>query len=88
MKKKKLLLALIMAILVFFNLELAQEKLSGNLLLQYLASLDNYLKEERQNRSPIGVVDIHRWPEAWRKSQGGGTLWQHEKGREKIITLP
>lgn len=79
MKKKKLLLALIMAILVFFNLELAQEKLSGNLLLQYLASLER----RRQNRSAIGVVDIHRWPEAWRKSQDGGTLWGNVKKEEK-----
>lgn len=41
MKEKKLLRVLIGVILVFFNLELAQEKLSGNSLLQYLASLEN-----------------------------------------------
>jgi hypothetical protein len=36
-------------------------------------------KEARQNMPAIGVVDIHRWREAWRQSMGGGTLWGNEK---------
>lgn len=36
-------------------------------------------KEERQNMPAVGVIEIHRWREAWRKSQGSGTLWGNEK---------
>ncbi|HEK85358.1 MAG: glycoside hydrolase family 172 protein [Candidatus Saccharicenans sp.] len=40
-------------------------------------------KEARQNMPAIGVVDIHRWREAWRESMGGGTLWGNEKKEVK-----
>jgi len=29
------------------------------------------------------VVEIHRWREAWRQSQGGGKLWGNERKEEK-----
>ena len=35
--------------------------------------------EERKPRPEIGVVDVHRWRDAWRKSKGGGTQWGNEK---------
>ncbi|MGQ9802066.1 MAG: glycoside hydrolase family 172 protein [Candidatus Saccharicenans sp.] len=40
-------------------------------------------KQERQNLKPIGVVEIHRWRETWRQSQGGGKLWGNEVKEEK-----
>jgi hypothetical protein len=40
-------------------------------------------KEERQNLPPIGVSDIHKWRDAWRRSQDGGKLWGNEKKKEK-----
>lgn len=33
---------------------------------------------ERQNMPPIGVVEVHRWRDAWRRAYGGGKLWGHE----------
>lgn len=36
-------------------------------------------KEERQNMPAIGVVEIHKWRDAWRKSLGGKKLWGNEK---------
>lgn len=38
--------------------------------------------EPAENRKPmpeVGVVDIHRWREAWRQSMGAGRLWGDEK---------
>lgn len=35
-------------------------------------------RDARQNMKPIGVIDIHRWREAWRQSRGGGKLWGNE----------
>jgi hypothetical protein len=35
--------------------------------------------EERKPMPEIGVVEIHRWRDAWRKSMGGGPLWGNEK---------
>ncbi len=35
--------------------------------------------EERKPRPDIGVVEIHRWRDAWRKMKGGGALWGDEK---------
>lgn len=40
-------------------------------------------KEKRQNRKAIGVSDIHRWRDAWRKNKGQGTLWGNEKKERK-----
>lgn len=34
---------------------------------------------ERVPRPEIGVVDIHRWRDAWRSSRGGGSLWGNER---------
>lgn len=39
-------------------------------------------KQERQNMPPVGVVEIHRWREAWRQSQSGGKLWGNERKEE------
>jgi hypothetical protein len=36
-------------------------------------------KEKRQNMPEIGVVDVHRWRDAWRREKGEGTRWGHEK---------
>ncbi len=36
-------------------------------------------KEKRQNMPPIGVVEIHRWRDAWRKAMGDSLLWGNEK---------
>ncbi len=36
--------------------------------------------ESRKPKPEIGVVDIHRWREAWRQSKGGGVLWGNETG--------
>lgn len=36
-------------------------------------------KEKRQNMPEIGVVDVHRWRDAWRRKKGEGTRWGHEK---------
>lgn len=37
-------------------------------------------REERAPKPYIGVVDIHRWRDAWRKSQGSGSkLWGNER---------
>lgn len=34
----------------------------------------------RQNRPPIGPVEVHRWRDAWRQARGGGSkLWGHER---------
>jgi hypothetical protein len=33
---------------------------------------------ERVPRKEIGVVDVHRWRDAWRQSKGGGKLWGDE----------
>ncbi len=35
--------------------------------------------EQRVPLSEISVVDIHRWRDAWRTSQGGGQLWGDER---------
>ena len=35
--------------------------------------------EQRTPRPEIGVVDIHRWRDAWRKTVGGGSAWGNEK---------
>ena len=35
--------------------------------------------EERKPRPPIGVVEVHRWREAWRHAHGGGNVWGNEK---------
>lgn len=41
-------------------------------------------RQERKLMPKIGVVDIHRWRDAWRKSMGGGPeLWGNEKNTEK-----
>ncbi len=37
-------------------------------------------KDGRQNMPPIGVREVHRWRDAWRRSRGGGRLWGHENG--------
>ncbi len=34
--------------------------------------------EKRAPLTDIGVVDVHRWRDAWRKSMGGGPLWGNE----------
>lgn len=34
--------------------------------------------EARQPRPLIGVVDVHRWRDAWRQLRGGGALWGNE----------
>lgn len=37
-------------------------------------------KEGRQNMPAIGAVEVHRWRDAWRQAQGGGSkLWGHER---------
>lgn len=33
---------------------------------------------DRVPRPDIGVVDVHRWRDAWRQSKGGGKLWGNE----------
>ena len=35
-------------------------------------------KEKRQPMPPIGVVEIHKWRDSWRREQGGGPLWGNE----------
>ena len=35
--------------------------------------------EDRQPLQEVGVVEVHRWREAWRQSKGGGKLWGTEK---------
>lgn len=35
--------------------------------------------KDRIPLADIGVVDVHRWRDAWRASKGGGTLWGNEK---------
>ncbi|HPA45025.1 MAG TPA: DUF2961 domain-containing protein [bacterium] len=35
--------------------------------------------EKRKPMPEIGVIDIHRWREAWRQSKGGGVLWGNEQ---------
>ncbi len=35
-------------------------------------------RENRQNMRGIGMIDIHKWRDAWRKSKGGGALWGNE----------
>jgi hypothetical protein len=40
-------------------------------------------REERQPRPLIGVVDIHKWRDAWRKSRGSDSrLWGNEPAGE------
>ncbi len=39
--------------------------------------------EARAPRPEIGVVDVHRWREAWRHSLGGGGKWGSERNSEK-----
>lgn len=34
--------------------------------------------EERRPLPDIGVVDVHRWRDAWRREMGGGALWGNE----------
>jgi hypothetical protein len=34
---------------------------------------------ERAPRPLIGVVDVHRWRDAWRQLRGGGPLWGNEE---------
>jgi hypothetical protein len=34
--------------------------------------------EQRMPLPDIGVVDVHRWRDAWRNSRGGGVLWGNE----------
>lgn len=36
-------------------------------------------REDRIPMPEIGVVEIHRWREAWRKSRGGGPIWGNER---------
>ncbi len=36
-------------------------------------------REERKPRATIGVVDIHRWRDAWRREKGGGSAWGNER---------
>ena len=33
---------------------------------------------ERQNMPAIGVVEIHKWRDAWRKARNSGKLWGNE----------
>ena len=35
-------------------------------------------KGKRQNMPAIGVVEVHKWRDAWRKSKGNGKLWGNE----------
>jgi hypothetical protein len=35
--------------------------------------------EQRVPLPEIGVVDVHRWRDAWRQSRGGGQLWGNER---------
>lgn len=35
-------------------------------------------KDKRQNMPEIGVVEVHKWRDAWRRSKGGGKLWGNE----------
>lgn len=35
-------------------------------------------KAQRQPLPPIGVVDIHKWRDSWRREMGGGPLWGNE----------
>ncbi len=35
--------------------------------------------EKRKPLPEIGVVDVHRWRDAWREKKGGGILWGNEK---------
>ena len=35
-------------------------------------------KEQRQPLPPIGVTDIHKWRDSWRRERGGGPLWGNE----------
>ena len=37
-------------------------------------------KDARQNMPEIGVREVHRWRDAWRRARGGGRLWGHEQG--------
>jgi hypothetical protein len=34
--------------------------------------------EARKPLADIGVVDVHRWRDAWRRERGGGPLWGNE----------
>jgi len=34
--------------------------------------------KDREPRKDIGVVDVHRWRDAWRQAKGGGKLWGNE----------
>jgi len=36
--------------------------------------------EQRKPRPEIGVMEIHRWRDAWRQKMGGGVLWGDERG--------
>lgn len=36
-------------------------------------------RQARVPRPEIGVVEIHRWRDAWRRAHGGGPLWGDEK---------
>jgi len=40
-------------------------------------------KEQRQNMPEIGVVEIHRWRDAWRQQMGNGKLWGDETAKER-----
>lgn len=33
---------------------------------------------DRSVREDVGVVDVHRWRDAWRQSKGGGRIWGKE----------
>lgn len=35
-------------------------------------------REDRLPLPDIGVVDVHRWRDAWRREKGGGKLWGNE----------
>lgn len=35
--------------------------------------------EQRLPKPEIGVVEIHRWRDAWRRERGGGALWGNEE---------
>jgi hypothetical protein len=35
-------------------------------------------REARLPRPGVGVVEVHRWRDAWRQSRGGGVLWGDE----------
>lgn len=35
--------------------------------------------EERKPMPAVGVADIHRWRDAWRREQGNGVLWGDER---------